>query len=577
MNLGSKSKHEQAALWLLASRLLLIVMMMLSLVISTFFSGENSKNSAFLYEPIAFALLVTGLSAFWLKSRPATTGFLFTQFLIDTILITGVIYTTGGAISPFLFLYLPVVMLAAITISRNAAFLMAALSTSAYVTLMWALRSGYLQPADGSSWIALPSEGVLLQTIGLASAMFLVSVASHFLGARLSLSYEIIESSEADLRSMRNEQDKLLKDLDQLRTVEDQLKAHDQLAKMLSDVSSLPDCFTPISNFIGQSQVMEKVFALIKRVAKSDTTVLVTGESGTGKELVAKAIHRSSSRAAGPFIAVNCGAIPETLIESELFGHKKGAFTGADSDTLGLVRQANGGTLFLDEIGELPLLMQTKLLRMLQERIVKPVGASTEIPVNVRVIAATNKTLKKEVAAGRFREDLYYRLHVIGIHLPPLRERKDDIPILINALLRKLAPESAKIPVIPPATMQILLSYSYPGNVRELENILEHAFVLGGDAILPEHLPEQVTETPLISETAIRTADEIGFPVNLEEILSSLEQRYLEAAMLEAHGVKKHAAELLGINFRSFRYRLKKFGLAADDDTGPVENHSQVQ
>jgi two-component system response regulator PilR (NtrC family) len=307
---------------------------------------------------------------------------------------------------------------------------------------------------------------------------------------------------------------------------------------------------------------MQRVFKLIERTAPSDATVLINGESGTGKELVARALHLGGEKAAGPFVPVNCGAIPENLIESELFGHKKGAFTGADSDNLGLFRKAQGGTIFLDEIGELPLHMQVKLLRALQDKRVRPVGANSDLPIDVRVIAATNRNLRGEVSAGNFREDLFYRLNVINIQMPPLRDRRGDIPLLITSSLKRLA-KGAKIPVVPPATMQLLLNYSYPGNVRELENILERAVVLGGEVILPEHLPEQIRE-PQVSatrETRIIVDETLVLPVNLERILADVERKYIEVALIQSSGVKKKAAELLGINFRSFRYRLEKLSL----------------
>jgi two-component system response regulator PilR (NtrC family) len=272
-----------------------------------------------------------------------------------------------------------------------------------------------------------------------------------------------------------------------------------------------------------------------------------------------------------PFVPVNCGAIPETLVESELFGYKKGAFTGAVNDSLGLCRRAEGGTLFLDEIGELPLLMQTKLLRLLQEKTVRPVGGDTDIPINVRIVAATNRNLRKEIEKGGFREDLYYRLNVINIVLPSLRERMEDIPLLVSSILRRNA-RAGQVPVVTPGAMQLLMAHAYPGNVRELENIIERAVVLGGDVILAEHLPETLRggdQEPPVSpkrETTIIVADDIRFPVNLDTVLNELERRYLLMALEQTKGARKKAAELLGINFRSFRYRLQKFRIGGEDD-----------
>ena len=368
----------------------------------------------------------------------------------------------------------------------------------------------------------------------------------------------------------------IFRDITRLRAIEEKLKAHEELARLLSErgAEKKHESRGPFDNFVGNSIVMRKVFNLIERVAPSDATVMITGESGTGKELVARAIHQRSPRRENPFVPVNCGAIPESLIESALFGHKKGAFTGADADHIGLFRQAEGGTLFLDEIGELPLQMQTKLLRALQGRVVRPVGGDKEIPINVRIIAATNRNIRAEVTRGAFREDLFYRLNVIGISLPPLRERKDDLPLLINVIVKRLVKAEAT-PMLPPATMELLLRYSYPGNVRELENILERAVVLGGEVILPEHLPEQVRRneagtalsTSTRHHTEIIVDERIEFPIQLDELLGTIERRYLEAALEHTNGAKKKAAELLGVNFRSLRYRLQKFGLG--DDSSP--------
>jgi two-component system response regulator PilR (NtrC family) len=364
-----------------------------------------------------------------------------------------------------------------------------------------------------------------------------------------------------------------LSNVTELRSIEEQLAVQERMARLLSEEQRDPvhHNLPNFQSFVGESQIMQKVFQLIQRVATSEATALIHGESGTGKELVARALHNGGRRSKGAFVPVNCGAIPENLIESELFGHMKGSFTGAESDHPGMFKQASGGTLFLDEIGELPIAMQAKLLRALQERSVRPVGSTRDIPIDVRIVAATNRNLKREVEAGRFREDLYYRLNVITISLPPLRDRKDDLPILMKAILNRLA-GAGSLPVVSPQAMQLLLTYQYPGNVRELENILERAFVLGGQVILPEHLPEMMRSLPpsgttgdLITaqpETQIIIDETIQLPANLDEILGQIERRYLETALLRSQGAKKRAADLLGINFRSFRYRLQKFGLS---------------
>ncbi len=371
---------------------------------------------------------------------------------------------------------------------------------------------------------------------------------------------------------VRGEQDQkgfttiTFKNITELTTVEAQLASHERLATLLAASKKVGDLKTDfLSSFAGQSPVMKKVVQLITKVAPTEATVLIQGESGTGKELVARAIHNCSQVGSGPFVPVNCGAIPADLLESELFGHMKGSYTGASRDTLGLIREADGGTLFLDEVGELPLLLQVKLLRFIQERTVRPVGGTKDIPVQVRIVSATNRNLRDEVSANRFREDLYYRLHVITVSLPPLRERKEDLPELVSQLLNRISPEHESM--ISPQAMSALEKYDYPGNVRELENILERAVVLGDGIILPEHLPESLLQgrptkgSTSVTETQILVDETVSFPVNLEQILTNVEVSYIKAALAQADGSKTKAAELLGVNFRSFRYRVQKLGL----------------
>lgn len=360
----------------------------------------------------------------------------------------------------------------------------------------------------------------------------------------------------------------VFKDVTRIRSIEEQLSLQERMAQLLTRQDEPPIAHTKILDFVGESAVMQRIFELIARVAPSDATTLICGESGTGKELVARAIHLGSTRSDEKFVTVNCGAIPENLLESELFGSKKGAYTGSVSDRIGLFVEAHEGTLFLDEIGELPLHLQVKLLRVLQEKTVRPVGGSHDVPIDVRIIAATNKNLKKEVAEGRFREDLFYRLNVIMIQVPALRERKEDIPCLVNNILKGLSKNKAPILVTPQA-MQQLVNYDYPGNVRELENVLERAIVLGGEAILPEHLPDTLKKQRRASMqqeiTEIIELSDIALPAELDKILDSIEKKYLEAALQQTSGAKKKAADLLGVNFRSFRYRLQKFGMQGDD------------
>ncbi len=321
-------------------------------------------------------------------------------------------------------------------------------------------------------------------------------------------------------------------------------------------------------NIIGQSPKMVVLYDLLEKVSPTKTNILVTGESGTGKELVAKAIHYNSPRKEKPFVTLNCGAIPESLIESELFGHMKGAFTDAIATKKGLFEVADEGTIFLDEISELPLLMQVKLLRVLQDKEFKRVGGTEDIRVDVRIISATNKDLEEAVKAKRFREDLFYRLNVIQIKLPSLRERKEDVPLLANHFLKKYSDELNKnISKISPEALQILLNYEYPGNVRELQNIIERAVALeSSQELTPNNLNSYLSESSLLKKGPV----DIDIPnegVDLEKIVEDLERTLLLKALDKTKGIKKKAAELLHINFRSMRYRLEKYGLNHEADS----------
>jgi len=294
--------------------------------------------------------------------------------------------------------------------------------------------------------------------------------------------------------------------------------------------------------------------------------VLITGESGTGKELVARAIHENSARAHAPFITINCGAFPETLLESELFGYIKGAFTGANENRRGLFQASHGGTLFMDEIGNMDQTMQVKLYRVLQEGKVRPLGSTEETDVDVRVIAATNKDLEKAIAAGEFREDLFYRLSVIPIHVPALRERRDDIPLLARHFLERFR-KSMEKPVegISPQAMQRLEAYDWPGNVRELENTIERAVALeSGPEISIGVLPDRMTGLGGTATAAGGQLESTAFPpegVDFERVLAETEKRYLQAALERSEGVRTRAAELLKISYRSFRHYAKKHEL----------------
>jgi two-component system, NtrC family, response regulator PilR len=323
-----------------------------------------------------------------------------------------------------------------------------------------------------------------------------------------------------------------------------------------------------LDNIIGTSSRMQQLKNTIRMVASTGSTVLVQGESGTGKELVARAVHTCSPRASEPFVSINCGAFPETLLESELFGYVKGAFTGAVQNKRGLFEVANGGTIFLDEISEMSLTMQVKLLRVLQERTIRPVGGTAEIPVDVRVIAATNRNLDASVADGQFREDLYYRLSVIPVQVAPLRERPDDIELLANHFLKKYAPAAGKsIRGIHPSSIEALRDYDWPGNVRQLENTIERAVALEMTEELHVDIP---TERQKNKSGAAASAASTGTPgsvavpptgIDMEAYVADIERTMLQQALKQANGVQTRAAELLKLSYRSFRHLMKKYDL----------------
>jgi len=307
------------------------------------------------------------------------------------------------------------------------------------------------------------------------------------------------------------------------------------------------------SEIIGTSEVLQNVFRIIEKVADTDASILIEGESGTGKELVARSIHFNSRRAAKPFLAVNCGALPESLLESELFGHTKGAFTGAAADKKGLFRSSDGGTLLLDEIGEMPAVLQIKLLRALQEHEVTPVGSSAPVKFDARIIAATNKNLETEVAENRFREDLFYRLNVIEIQLPPLRARREDIPLLVKHFAGEIArKQKTSEKTIAKDAMSALVNFNWKGNIRELQNAVERAFILSGDEIDLENLPPKIK---INSQNNFEMRDPEGLRPTLEE----MERRYILEILKSVGDDKADAAEILGIDLSTLYRKLKKF------------------
>ena len=323
----------------------------------------------------------------------------------------------------------------------------------------------------------------------------------------------------------------------------------DQVATILGKVEAR-ELFPEI---IGQSRVIREIFGQIMKVAPTDATVLISGESGTGKELVAAGIYTQSTRRGRPFVKLNCVAIPEGLLESELFGHEKGAFTGAIAQKKGKFELADGGTIFLDEIGDMPLATQAKLLRVLQERTFERVGGTSPLQVDVRFIVATNKNLTEMVKAGTFREDLFYRINVFALHLPPLRERREDIPVLVEHFLAS----AEKAAQISPQTMQLLLGYPWPGNVRELQNIIERAAVIAEGTIEPSHLPAYFRNEMKV----LGTSEGPDNLISLDDRIAQIEKGMIIEAMTRAGGVQIRAAQLLGINQRSLWHRIKKYNI----------------
>ena len=321
---------------------------------------------------------------------------------------------------------------------------------------------------------------------------------------------------------------------------------------------------------VGNSPQMQHIYEVIKQIAGTRTNVLITGESGTGKELIAQALHRESDRKDKPFVVINCGSIPENLIESEIFGYRKGAFTGASQDKKGLFEAANTGTVFLDEIGELSLPMQVRLLRVVQERAFKPVGSNEEISVDIRIISATNKKLDEEVIAGRFREDLFYRINVVEIKVPPLRDRKGDLRTLAQHFLDKYSRESGKeITKISSYAVDLLQKYNFPGNIRELENLIERSVALSStNIILPDSLSLSIHKRRWIEGVPNRRFDisDVENGVALDSIVEEIERAYIEKALKCTRGNKNDAADLLGISLRSLRYRASKLGIDKSSD-----------
>ncbi len=347
-------------------------------------------------------------------------------------------------------------------------------------------------------------------------------------------------------------------ELNELRLLIRNVKNKLELEKKLAEKKD-----SKFEGLIGKSPAIQLVKETIEKVASYDINVLIIGESGTGKDLVARTIHRLSHRADKPFVAINCASLPAELLESELFGYKKGAFTGATSDKKGLIEEANGGTLFLDEIGEMPMQLQAKLLRFIETKKIRPLGSVKEVDVDVRIISATNKNLEEEIEKGNFREDLYYRLSTITIRMPSLKERREDIPLIVESILKELKEKYGKdIQGISPEFLDYLMQYDYKGNIRELKNILEKAVILseGKELTLPRYESKSINsvyiDDPEESFT-VKTFPEEG--IDLKKVLSNIEKSLIEKAMEKAKGNKTKASQILGLTFREFRYRFDKY------------------
>lgn len=363
-------------------------------------------------------------------------------------------------------------------------------------------------------------------------------------------------------------------DVEELKHVVEKALERKRLADENVALKTRIDGRPALGPLVGVSRRMRSVFDIVERIGRTTSTVLITGESGTGKGLIARAIHRSSARAARPFVSVNCGALPENLLESELFGHEKGAFTGAVREKKGLFKEAEGGTLFLDEIGETSLAMQVKLLQVLQERVVRRVGGNVEEPVDVRIICATNKDLARKVAENEFREDFYYRIAVIPLQIPALRERREDIPSLVRHFLKKVtAEQESPEKKISAEAMRVLEAYPWPGNVRELENLIERTVALEpGSIITTASLPESFLRPAGVPAEAIQSPFDLPLEnFRLEAYLEWIGRRLMQQALERANGVRKEAAKLVGMSERSFRYYAKKYGLGHDEEEEPYD------
>jgi two-component system response regulator PilR (NtrC family) len=547
----SKEELKSFAVISLGAR---VVVLTTILGVATWRVVDNSTSQVgFILLALVFG--VSAIQAVGLRSFGGSKINSIIQIASDWLLASAVFGYSQSSIATFLYILV-------IAEAAGAWRLRVGLLVGTICSVSYSLIQGGVIPFFDDIPGVRTSEILLIHFSFLIAAVFSSFIATHLRSLK-----DVSDSQNAAINQLKEKQHQLLGELTRVRELEEKLSYHEQVSQLLLEKDNNVASIFNVS-IIGEGAMMRTLLNLVKKVAPSDASVLVTGESGTGKELIAKAIHELSPRSRKNFVAINCGAIPENLIESELFGHKKGSFTGAISDNGGLFRKANGGTIFLDEIGELPPQMQTKLLRALQDRNIRPVGDVNDIPIDVRVIAATNRDLKKEIGRGAFREDLFYRLNVVNLVVPPLRERREDLPLLIRHFLTKYCQPDQVIPQISPEALQALKEYPFPGNIRELENLIERAIVLGGQAILPEHLPEEVKKkshgTSSLPSLSNGETQIIELPLDLDSVLNEFERQMIFKALEQTNGAKKQAAELLGMNFRSFRYRIKKYGLSEE-------------
>lgn len=676
----SLSDEEQRGLlrrikWFLFLRVVVLSFFLGAAGLLPLFLGKTEEISSFrsLQIPLIAAYAISLISALILPRIKNLNLFSHVQVNFDVLLITGIIFITEGAGSPFSFLYNLAIMNGSILLFYLGGFIAAGFSGACYVAVLlgfnyWAVDS-----------VVSSAEPLVMNLVLNIPTFFIIAFLGGYLSTRVFRTERLLAEKEEKYRDLEALKEALIQgvgsgiaitdlkgkinyfnsraqtltsisevavkgkylsqvfpalsfqfdgeiegkgvgmqeisfndpggvkkqirltlaplsdpskgpigfvsifeDITKQKEVEEKLRLEDEMRKAREHGLAHQDKLLSGEGFrfegvVGEGGGMGKIYQLIQKVAATNTNILITGESGTGKELVARAIHFNGPRRDGPFVAVNCGAIPENLIESELLGHVRGAFTGAISDHAGFFKQADKGTIFLDEIGELPLHLQVKLLRVLQEKAFTPVGGSKQVTVDVRVISASNRNLRKEMEKGQFRDDLFYRLNVVQMALPPLRNRKEDIPHLTQHFIEKFAKDHRKpVEEISSGGLMCLMAYSYPGNIRELENIIEHAVAVTNKNVLTDDdLPSHVKGVPISDEIRLleKTAPGGGDVflskgISLDDELSTHEKCLLLGALKKTNGVQKKAAELLGINYRSFRHRLEKYGFLSMKNHG---------